>query len=267
MTNRLNFLFIILLTFISLGLTQTGEKGQGGYCILYIFPHPDDECYGPAASIDEAIKAGNQVHLLTLTKGGATQMRFDLNLTIEEMNEVRYKEMLNVEKALNLTSMTVLDYPDGDLKELDIRDIENSIRKNIKKIDPHIIVTYPLHGISTHDDHIVSHAAVKSVFLDLKDSGNNLRRLAFFGITEEDNKKMPLKDFKTIKEDEVDCIVKFSAENVAAAHNALDCYVTYKKMIENSKIKTVATESLPFDFYMESFTEPVAALTEALPDK
>jgi hypothetical protein len=35
------------------------------------------------------------------------------NLTVEEMGEVRYKEMLTVEKTLHLSSMTVLDFPDG----------------------------------------------------------------------------------------------------------------------------------------------------------
>ena len=41
--------------------------------MLYIFPHPDDESFGPAAVIDKSIKSGDEVHLLTLTKGGATK--------------------------------------------------------------------------------------------------------------------------------------------------------------------------------------------------
>ena len=256
------FMFLVVIN--SCVSTKSGTNPKSSYSILYIFPHPDDESYGPAAAIDKDLKAGNEVHLLTLTRGGATQMRFDLNLTIEQMNEVRYKEMLNVEKSLNLSSMIVLDYPDGGLKELDPRDIENSIRQHVKMIDPDVIVTYPVHGISGHNDHIVCHAAVKRVFLELKEQGGHLKRLAFFGLTEEDNKKMPLKDFKIIKEDETDCMVKFSAENVAAAHKALDCYVTYKKMIESSNIKTVVTEFLPFDFYMESFETPVGSLTDML---
>ena len=66
--------------------------------ILYIYPHPDDESFGPGNVMHKQVREGHEVYLLTLTKGGATKMRFELNLSIEEMGEVRYKEMLCVEK-------------------------------------------------------------------------------------------------------------------------------------------------------------------------
>jgi LmbE family N-acetylglucosaminyl deacetylase len=36
--------------------------------ILYLFPHPDDESFGPAPVIKQQIENGHQVFLLTLTK-------------------------------------------------------------------------------------------------------------------------------------------------------------------------------------------------------
>jgi len=259
------FVIVFSLFFCISQSIARDNSGKKSFSILYILPHPDDESYGPAAAIDKDIKAGNQVHLLTLTKGGATKMRFDLGLNIEQMNEVRYKEMLDVEKVLNLSSMTVLDFPDGGLMELDPREIEKAVSAHIKKINPDIIVTYPVHGISCHNDHIVCHAAVKRVFLELKGQVSNLKRLAFYGLTEEDNTLMPMKDFKTIKDNELDCKVSFSPENVAAAHKALDCYVTYKKLVDSSGMKKAVTKFLPFDFYMESFDTPLDALTANLP--
>ena len=71
-----------------------------GRKILYIFPHPDDESFGPAAVMYSQIGKGHDVYLLTLTKGGATQQRHKLGLTVEEMGEVRYREMQEVEKVL-----------------------------------------------------------------------------------------------------------------------------------------------------------------------
>ena len=106
--------------------------------LLYILPHPDDESFGPGPIINKYIREGHEVHLLTLTKGGATKQRFRLNLSIEEMGEVRYKEMLDVEKLLRLTSMTVLDLPDGGLKEMDPREIEKIVEEYILKIKPNI---------------------------------------------------------------------------------------------------------------------------------
>jgi LmbE family N-acetylglucosaminyl deacetylase len=71
------------------------------------------------------------------------------NLTVEEMGEVRYKEMLTVEKTLHLSSMTVLDFPDGGLKEVDPREIEKVIRDHIQKLEANILITYPVHRIDT----------------------------------------------------------------------------------------------------------------------
>ncbi|KAA3608874.1 MAG: PIG-L family deacetylase [Calditrichaeota bacterium] len=232
--------------------------------ILYVFPHPDDESYGPAGAIDKSIEEGNEVHLLTLTKGGATKQRHRFNLSIKEMGEVRYREMLNVKESLNLTSMKVHDLTDSGLKEMDPRDIEKIIHDHVLKINPDILITYPVHGISGYPDHLITHAAVKRVFMELKDKNNNLRRLAFFGLTEDDNKKNEKFDFKTIKGEETDCVVELSTENVKAAHNALDCYVTYKVPIEGSHIKEMVTKSLSFEFFQESFKPPVASLTDRL---
>ena len=74
---------------------------------LYIFPHPDDESFGHAPVIYRQIQEGEEVHLLTLTKGGATKMRFKYGLSVEEMGEVRIKEMQKMKEVLGLTSMTI----------------------------------------------------------------------------------------------------------------------------------------------------------------
>lgn len=53
--------------------------------ILYIYPHPDDESFGPGHVMAKQVRDGHEVYLLTLTKGGATWQRFKYNHTIAEM--------------------------------------------------------------------------------------------------------------------------------------------------------------------------------------
>ena len=43
--------------------------------LLYVFPHPDDESFGPGPALARQVREGHAVHLLTLTKGGATKVR------------------------------------------------------------------------------------------------------------------------------------------------------------------------------------------------
>ena len=64
--------------------------------ILYVFAHPDDESFGPARVMSKQRRQGHEVYLLTLTRGGATRQRHKFGYSVDEMGEVRYKEMLDV---------------------------------------------------------------------------------------------------------------------------------------------------------------------------
>ena len=233
--------------------------------ILYIYPHPDDESFGPANVMHKQIREGHEVYLLTLTKGGATKMRFELNLSIEEMGELRYKEMLCVEKTLNLTNMTVLNLPDSGLKEMDPREIEKVIEEHIHKIKPDVVATYAAHGISGFHDHLVSHAVVKNVFCKLREEVGYPKRLALVTVDENAAKESPHFKLNFSKEEEIDCIVKCNDEDMNALHAALDCYETYKTTIEQSGIKKILKNEMPFELFQENFSPPISDLFEELP--
>ena len=103
---------------------------------LYILAHPDDESFGPAAAISKQRRQGHEIYLLTLTRGGATRQRFKYGYSVAEMGEVRYREMLDVARVLDLSGMTVLDLPDSVLKEMDPREIEQVVAKEIERVQP-----------------------------------------------------------------------------------------------------------------------------------
>lgn len=219
--------------------------------ILYIFPHPDDESFGPANVMHNQRRTGHEVHLLTITKGGATKQRNKLGYTIEQMGEVRYKEMLEVSKVLNLSGMTVLDLPDSSLKELDPRIIEEAVRKEIKKIQPEVIVTYAVHGISGFHDHLVTHAVVKRVYCELKENSEFLKRLAFFTITDQDAEKITHFRLNGSNNDEIDCIVTVDSADTEKQAEALDCYKSYHETIEKSGIKNMLSNKVSFEIFNE----------------
>src|SRR5690606_28984379 len=132
--------------------------------IMYIFPHPDDESFGPAGAIHQQIKEGNEVYLLTLTKGGATKVRHQLGLSIKEMGLVRETEMQQVKNVLNISEMKILDYEDGNLAGLNPLILEEEVKKWILAYQPDVVITYPVHGGSGHHDHIALHHAVKRLY-------------------------------------------------------------------------------------------------------
>jgi len=236
--------------------------------LLYIFPHPDDESFGPAAAIHGQIKKGHQVFLLTLTKGGATGQRHRLGFSVAEMGEVRYREMLKVEKLLGLTGMVVLDFPDSGLKELDPRILEREIKKHISQIQPNIVITYPVHGISGFHDHLVTHAVVKRTFLAMRDSGAAyLRRLAFFTLPDSGAPVWMEDGFPRLKHTEealIDCKIELEETGIAAMKNALHCYGTYQEIIEKTKVMEKIGDRVYFEIWNENFSPVLADLTEKI---
>lgn len=235
--------------------------------ILYIFPHPDDESFGPAPVIKSQIDHGHEVFLLTLTRGGATQVRKKLGLSVSQMGEIRYQEMLNVEKVLQLTGMTVLDLPDDALKELDPRVIERIVEEHIKKIRPQIIVTYPVHGVSGFHDHLITHAVVKRVYLQLRDDGERyLRRLAFITIPNRVTETQQQGNFVMKQSDPtlIDCEVALDLKAKEVLKAALDCYESYQEMIEKSGVILKIGDKVHFEIFGENHKPPLSDLTEGI---
>jgi LmbE family N-acetylglucosaminyl deacetylase len=235
--------------------------------ILYIFPHPDDESFGPAPVMKKQIDEGHEVFLLTLTRGGATKVRHKLGLTIEEMGAIRYKEMLEVEKVLQLTGMTVLDLPDSQLSELDPIDLESIVRKHIAEIEPAMIVTYPVHGVSGFHDHIVTHAIVKRVFIQMKKDGAEfLKRLAFITLPNKVTEPMQ-KGFFLLKQSDlslIDCEVLLDEEDKKVLIAALNCYDTYQETISNSGVIEKIGDKVHFEIFGEDFKPVLSDLTERM---
>lgn len=225
--------------------------------ILYIFPHPDDESYGAAHLMKKQLKDGHQVYLLTLTKGGATKVRLKLNLSVEEMGEIRYNELKDAAGVIGLTGLTVLDLPDSQLKEADPRVLEKVIEHEISTIKPEVIVSYAVHGISGFHDHLITHAAVKRVFVELKEKTSFLKRYAMMTITEETAARSAHFKLNFSKPEEIDCVEITSDDDLETAKRALDCYKTYKETIDNSGIKNLLTKEVYFELFMESFSPPV----------
>ena len=233
--------------------------------ILYIFPHPDDESFGPAPAISSQVRAGHDVYLLTLTRGEATRQRERLGVSKEEMGEIRFGEMKEVEKVLGLKGMTVMKFPDNQLKNLDPIELETAIDHHIDEIQPDVISTYAVHGVSGFHDHLVSHAVVKRVFCQRRREGKHFpRRMALFTRMGDVDLKGSFR-LEASAAEEIDCILQCTQEDMDAFNRALDCYKTYQEVIDKSGVRNVVDEYVPFEFFQESFDPPVGSVTENLP--
>ncbi len=235
--------------------------------ILYIFPHPDDESFGPAAVIHQQLAEGHEVYLFTLTRGGATKQRHKLGVSIEEMGKIRLAEMHHMEVVLGLSGMTVWDLPDGKLQDIDPRELEFFIQAEIERLRPEVVVTYPVHGISGFHDHLVTHAIVKRVYLQMRDQGEHwLRRLAFFTIP--DNGQSVFQPtglrIKQSDEDRIDVEISLKQANIDKLQKCLSCYTTYQDTIAHSGVIDQIGNTVYFELYSENFNPRLSTLTERI---
>ena len=234
--------------------------------LLYIFPHPDDESYGPSRAMSRQLREGHQVYLLTLTRGGATKERHKFDYSIEEMSDVRTQEYFNAVQAIGLNGATIFDFPDGGMKEIDPRRLESVIREEVQQLAPDVLITYAVHGISGHADHQVTHAVVKRVYNELREDGaSTLKRLAFYTVPEPANRpRNARKSSNYSPGTDIDCIVEAEEEDREKFLAALDCYVTYRDRIEKSGIRKSKKRHIYFEFYQEAFDPPLTDITASI---
>lgn len=235
--------------------------------ILYVFPHPDDESFGPAPAIAQQRRQGDEVYLLTLTRGEATSQRERLGYSKERMGQVRYDEMQDVAEALDLTQMWVLDYPDGGLEEVAPKELAGTVREYVQRVRPDVVVTYAEHGISGHADHVVTHRIVRGVFEDMT-AETYPRRLALFTLPppEQDDAHRP-EHLKHSPLEAIDVVVVPEPEDMERGHAALACYVTYRSVIEEHRPLDTVRGGVCFELFDEHFDPPLDDLADRLPGR
>ncbi len=232
--------------------------------ILYIFPHPDDESFGPGPAIAQQRRDGHDVYLLTLTRGEATREREKFGYGKEEMGRVRVEEMRRVAEVLDLTELEVLDFPDGGLEDLSPLELEDVVTSKIRRVRPSVVVTYVTHGCSGHPDHLVTHAVVKRAFCALRDdSADYLKRLAFFTLDDDAAVERPA-HLRGVPRAKIDCIIRFDERDRAVGEAALHAYETYRAVVEEHRPLNTVTEGVCFVFFGETFDPPVGHLTDGI---
>jgi LmbE family N-acetylglucosaminyl deacetylase len=102
--------------------------------VLCVVAHPDDVEYGTSAAVAKWTAAGVEVAYLLLTAGEAGMQR-----PPEETRVLRAGEQRAACDAVGVTSLTMLDHPDGMLVySLDLR---RDIARVIRQFTPDVVVT------------------------------------------------------------------------------------------------------------------------------
>ena len=136
-----------------------------------IFAHPDDEAFGPAASLYHAAHHDYDVHLILLTDG-----ENGTNPDNEpDLGTLRLQEWKTCGELIGASSQYALHYPDGSLSNNLYHEIAQKILKRITDVIAHhqtpielTFMTYEKNGITGHLDHIATSFITTYVYLTLR---------------------------------------------------------------------------------------------------
>jgi LmbE family N-acetylglucosaminyl deacetylase len=123
--------------------------------LLAVLAHPDDESLGLGGTLARYAAEGVATYLLTATRG--ERGRFFDNADRppdDEVGRVREGELRAAAAELGVGEVALLDYHDGELDRADPIEAMGRIAAHVRRIRPHVVVTFGPDGAYGHPDHI-----------------------------------------------------------------------------------------------------------------
>lgn len=132
--------------------------------LLGVFAHPDDESRIVGGALAKYASEGVLVSLLVATRGEVGSCGEPPLCTTEELPQVRERELREACTILGVHDLTILDYQDGTLAEVERAGLIGHIVVAIRQVRPQIVLTFGPEGRTLHPDHIAIHEAATAAF-------------------------------------------------------------------------------------------------------
>ena len=147
--------------------------------LMAVLAHPDDESLGFGGVLARYADEGVETSLVTATRGQIGRYRGHARETLEHPGEkalasIREEELRAAAQALGISDVTILDYRDQFLDQADAREAIRQIAAQMRRIRPHVVVTFAPDGAYGHPDHIAISQFAMSAVVAAADSRFNV---------------------------------------------------------------------------------------------
>jgi LmbE family N-acetylglucosaminyl deacetylase len=123
--------------------------------LLAVLAHPDDESLGFGGTLAKCAAEGVETYLVTATRGERGRFgAIGKNGDPMEVGRVREAELRAAAAVLGIREVCVLGYPDSAVDQVDPETAIRAIVSQIRRIQPHAVVTFGPDGAYGHPDHI-----------------------------------------------------------------------------------------------------------------
>jgi len=122
---------------------------------MCVFAHPDDESLGVGGTLAKYSAEGVETYLVTATRGERGRFGTEKESPGQEVvGNVREAELRAAALELGIREVSFLDYMDGKLDAVNPREAVAKIAAHIRRVKPHVVLTFGPEGAYGHPDHI-----------------------------------------------------------------------------------------------------------------
>ncbi|MEE8105327.1 MAG: PIG-L family deacetylase [Planctomycetota bacterium] len=222
--------------------------------LLAVFPHPDDESYGPAGTLARAgADSATAVVAFCMTRGEASIIGKERGISPDEVAELRYERLMRVSDHLKLDAMLIGEEPDGKMAYRPLDHVSASIFAVLEAFRPQVVIAHDPRGVNAHPDHIATHWALRHALLRASRT-----RVAMLAYTEELVDAVKPRLLFATPEEDIDAVVRLSESEIAAKEACLrehDALVTLRDDGDPALLRRPPVER--YNFLGESFDPPL----------
>jgi LmbE family N-acetylglucosaminyl deacetylase len=123
--------------------------------LLAVFAHPDDESMGMGATLARYAAEGVDTYLVCATRGERGWFGPEEQYPgAGALAQIRTRELEHAVQVLGMKGLYFLDTIDGEVDQADPAEAIRKIAEHIRRVMPHVVVTFPPDGNYGHPDHI-----------------------------------------------------------------------------------------------------------------
>jgi mycothiol S-conjugate amidase len=152
------------------------KEDPGPRRLLGVFAHPDDETFGPGATLIRYAQEGVDVHVLTMTDGAAGDQLTALPDGVRSLAELRHRELQCAVQRLGVVALHTLCYRDSGMEGTPANRHPDSLYQAapdqvirqivgvIRALRPQVVLTHDPTGGYFHPDHIRTSQLTSAAF-------------------------------------------------------------------------------------------------------
>lgn len=123
--------------------------------LMAILAHPDDESLGFGGILAKSAAEQVETFLVTASLGERGWSGDEREYPgVEALGQAREAELRAAVQVLGIQSVELLGYPDGELDQAHPPEVVAKIVEHLRRVQPHVVVTFGPDGCYGHPDHI-----------------------------------------------------------------------------------------------------------------